>query len=275
MKMKNRKIYKRVMMVTPEKDFITVYRAVDQRNGRKVIFVRCERQKRKTNDIDIEPVVFQHMGQGKQDTFFEIFNLDLKQLILEFSDEAQYWISKQKEDLKRAKQKITMKVLNRMASRIQRAIRNYLFKRLAQVYLENKKRNPIKRSETEKIVVLKRAMIYTESGSLRAYLTTFHLTIERHLNSRMSPNQTMVQEFQEKYVEQQSIMIKSKALEHLYSQDKVSPFVQKLFYIVDISELITIANRMVDMSRIIKGKRNQQKVDVKPLEEIQAMLLNE
>jgi hypothetical protein len=37
---------------------------------------------------------------------------------------------------------------------------------------------------------------------------------------------------------------------------------------VDLSELITIADMMISMSKIIKGKHNLWKVDVKPLEEV-------
>jgi len=38
--------------------------------------------------------------------------------------------------------------------------------------------------------------------------------------------------------------------------------------------MITIANMMIDMSRIIKAKHGLWKVDVKTLEEVQGILIN-
>lgn len=89
---KYRKILKRFLLISPEKEYVTVYKGLDARNGRKYVYARHESQKRKTNDVDIVPVVFRHLGDMKQDTFFDIFNIDFSGPSLAYSEEAEYWI---------------------------------------------------------------------------------------------------------------------------------------------------------------------------------------
>jgi hypothetical protein len=103
---------------------------------------------------------------------------------------------------------------------------------------------------------MRRAIIYGDKkGTLKAYLTSFVLYTERIEGSQlMIANPMLMNSSTTNFVEQQSIQLNTKALEHLYSVDRIQPFIQKLFYSVELSEMITIANTMVEMSRIIRGK---------------------
>lgn len=70
-------------------------------------------------------------------------------------------------------------------------------------------------------------------------------------------------------------MITSKTLEHMYAFDKVQPYFQRLFYAVERSKLLTIAQRMVDKSKIVKSKKEGFRVETKSLDEVQGELSNE
>ena len=114
---------------------------------------------------------------------------------------------------------------------------------------------------------MKRAAIQEDQNHNKsAYLQNFTLYTDKI--QKVSAQGKLHQSFQ------QSIKITAKTLEHLYSLDHVSPFIQKLFYIVEHSELITIAAYMIENCRVIRGKQNVLKVDCIPLEQVQGILIN-
>jgi hypothetical protein len=73
-------------------DFVTFVKMEDKRSGRQFVYVIISADKRKTNEIDMVPVVFKHLGSIRPETIYEIYNLDTKTPELEYSEEAKYWI---------------------------------------------------------------------------------------------------------------------------------------------------------------------------------------
>ncbi len=53
-----------------------------------------------------------------RENFFEIFSLDTKAFVLDYSEEAQYWLQKNREDRERNKLKITDALIKKCANRI-------------------------------------------------------------------------------------------------------------------------------------------------------------
>ena len=76
-------------------------KCVDTRDGRKFIMARMEEDKKNTNDLTLKAIVFKSMGMYSATNFFEIFTIDIKFGVISYSDEAQYWIQKKKDDKSR------------------------------------------------------------------------------------------------------------------------------------------------------------------------------
>lgn len=70
-------------------------------------------------------------------------------------------------------------------------------------------------------------------------------------------------------------MIVTKTLEHLYSRESIKTFTQKLFYYIEPSEMTGIAQKMLDIALVEKCINNSLKLNVKYLEEVQGMMINE
>ena len=193
----------------------------------------------------------------RADTFFDIFTLDMQLGTLDYGDEAKYWVAKDREDRLRNKLKITPQVIYQSATKIQRYAQRYLAQRKALIYMENVRRRQMSRNPgLTRAIILKRAAIQVDIK--RAYLQTF----------------TLLTELNDKKKVQMSIQIHVKTLEHLYSLEFVQAYIQKLFYVVESSELMSIAAYMVENCKVIKGKQNILKVDSQPLEKVQGILIN-
>lgn len=108
-------------------------------------------------------------------------------------------------------------------------------------------------------------MIYGDGTAAKASLTTFYLFTEK-----VDPNKSIMGES-----EYQSVMLTSKSMEHIYAFDKVAPFFQRLFYVLQEGNLRTIAQKMVDYSKILKSKKEGFKVWTKNLDEVQGEIMNE
>lgn len=78
-------------------EYISVNKVIENRTQKKYIYIVDLINRRKTNDLLYEPIVFRQVKELNQENLSEIFHYELKNGLLEYSEEAQYWISKQRD----------------------------------------------------------------------------------------------------------------------------------------------------------------------------------
>ncbi|CAD8194128.1 unnamed protein product [Paramecium pentaurelia] len=253
---KTKQIFDTYLIKTIRNQYLQIVKTKNVHNKKQYVYIINHETQKKSNDIEIQQIVFKQMGNISSENIFEIFNIDLVTPYIEYSDEALYWIKREEEYSQRGArvwEQITKSQICVII--IQRAIMRYLFKRRCQI------RNIIERKYTnnsskvvERSMLTRRVMIYIGE---KACLTTFYLDIEK-----TDPKSSLIGNS-----EYQSITITSKHLEHAFSIDKILPYYQRLFQPLEISELISIAQKMIEFSQIIKNKKGFDIVECKSVEQ--------
>lgn len=245
-----RRVVQKKTIVEPSEHEYVTYLVVQLRyKSGSQVYVRMERSQLKSNVVGVNRDVAKYMGQITPESFLEIFDVQVKPPLLAYSEEAQYWIQKESEYRQKKRRITNVKVFEAAARKLQGAARYYLFRRYLQICRKSRQH-----AQPNHEVIMKRAQIVGQNEHRRAYLVQFHLYSQPDF---------------------QSIMIQVKSLEHLYALEKVLSYQQKLFYYVDLSELLSIADKMIELVRIVKGRNQTLKVEVNSLEEVQSILLSD
>lgn len=255
-------------------EFIRVSLMQDRKTLRRFVCCRVESKKKRTNQKEISAAVTRQLGLPTPDNFFEIYSIHEEggKCVLDFSDEGLYWINKEREDQK-GKKRVTLKVFNAMATRIQNAIRRYLFLEYVRLRLHNQKKQAAPTdSNVHRVSLVKKVSI---QGEKRAYYLNFFLINEKHQVEDLNCLSFLKPDKSTEYEMKQSIEITTKPLEHSYSRDIIQSFKQQLFYYIDQNEMIGIAYKMLEIAKVVKGKQTMYKLEVKNLEEVQGIIINE
>ncbi|CAD8155187.1 unnamed protein product [Paramecium pentaurelia] len=263
---KQKQIYSTNLIKTVTGHYLKIVKAQHLQNKKHYLYIINQETQKKSNDLEIKQIVFQNMGEISRENLFEILKIDLDGPSIEYSDEANYWIQKQ-EDYQKRGGKETYSKINKDDSivLIQRAVLHYLLKRRCTIKKINKtKFNNSDQKNIEREILVRRAIIYGSDMNQRACLTTLYLEIER-----TDPTTSLMGQS-----EYQSVLITSKNLEHVYAFDKCVPFYQKLFYPLSRTEIITVAQRMVEVSRIVKNKKGEPKVECKSVDQVHGEILS-
>ncbi|CAD8113699.1 unnamed protein product [Paramecium sonneborni] len=264
---KTKQIYDSQLIRTSRNQYLQIVKTKNIHNQKEYIYILNHESQKKSNDLEIHQIVFKRMGNISSENLFEIFKIDIESPFIEYTDEAKYWIQREEEYSRR--EMIlgeSVKKANICIIQIQRAALRYLFVRRLQINKMIKKKfiNSTNKDIDRKMLV-RRVIIYGQGVDEKACLTTFYLDIEK-----AEPKQSLIG--QSEYF---SITITSKNLEHVYSIDTVLPYHQRLFQTFEISDIITIAQKMIEVSSIIKNKKGQYKVDCKSLEQISSEVLSQ
>ncbi|CAD8067442.1 unnamed protein product [Paramecium sonneborni] len=263
---KQKQIYSTKLIKTVTGHYIKIVKAQHMMNKKHYLYIINYETQKKSNDLEIKSIVFQNLGEINKDNIYEILKIDLDGPSIEYSDEANYWVQKQEDYQKRGgKEEYTTKNKDESIVLIQRAVLRYLLKRRCLIKKINRSRfNVGEQKDVEREILVRRAIIYGQDMNSRACLTTLYLEIER-----TDPTTSLMGQS-----EYQSVLITSKNLEHVYAFDKCVPFYQKLFYPLSRTEIITVAQRMVEVTRIIKNKKGEQKVECKSVDQVHGEILS-
>ncbi|CAD8148948.1 unnamed protein product [Paramecium octaurelia] len=263
---KQKQIYSTNLIKTVTGHYLKIVKAQNILNKKHYLYIINQETQKKSNDLEIKQIVFLNMGEITRENIFEILKVDLDGPSIEYSDEANYWVQKQEDYQKRGGKETYSKISkDDSIVLIQRAVLRYLLKRRCSIKKINKaKFNTSDQKDIEREILVRRAIIYGSDMNQRACLTTLYLEIER-----TDPNTSLMGQS-----EYQSVLITSKNLEHVYAFDKCVPFYQKLFYPLSRTEIITVAQRMVEVSRIVKNKKGEPKVECKSVDQVHGEILS-
>ncbi|CAK91950.1 unnamed protein product (macronuclear) [Paramecium tetraurelia] len=253
---KTKQICETYLIRTNKNQYLQIVKSRNIHSKVNYLYIINHETQGKSNDLEIHQVVFKQMGDVCSENIFEILNVDLVTPYIEYTDEALYWINREKEYSQRSARLWEQITKAKMCVIIiQRAVMRYLVRRRCQI------RNAIEERLTkdpskviERMMLARRAMIYIGD---KACLTTCFLDIEK-----TDPQSSLTGKS-----EYQSITITSKHLEHAFSIDTVLPYYQRLFQPLEISEITSVAQKMIEFSQIIKNKKGLDKVDCKSVEQ--------